>query len=60
VIVGGGVIGMELGSVWLRLGAKVTILEAMPSILTGLDGEVVKTADRVFRKQGFDIRPARA
>jgi dihydrolipoamide dehydrogenase len=56
VIVGGGVIGMELGSVWLRLGAKVTILEAMPSILTGLDGEVVKTADRVFRKQGFDIR----
>ncbi|CAA9326095.1 MAG: Dihydrolipoamide dehydrogenase of 2-oxoglutarate dehydrogenase [uncultured Gemmatimonadetes bacterium] len=56
VIVGGGVIGMELGSVWLRLGARVTILEAMPSILTGLDGEVVKTADRVFRKQGFDIR----
>jgi dihydrolipoamide dehydrogenase len=56
VIVGGGVIGMELGSVWLRLGAKVTILEAMPSILTGLDGEVVKTADRIFRKQGFDIR----
>jgi len=56
VIVGGGVIGMELGSVWLRLGAKVTILEAMPTILTGLDGEVVKTADRVFRKQGFDIR----
>jgi dihydrolipoamide dehydrogenase len=56
VVVGGGVIGLELGSVWLRLGAKVTILEAMPSILTGLDGEVVKTADRVFRKQGFDIR----
>jgi dihydrolipoamide dehydrogenase len=56
VVVGGGVIGMELGSVWLRLGAKVTVLEAMPSVLTGLDGEVVKTADRVFRKQGFDIR----
>ncbi len=56
VIVGGGVIGMELGSVWLRLGSKVTILEAMPTILSGLDGEVVKTADRVFRKQGFDIR----
>jgi dihydrolipoamide dehydrogenase len=56
VVVGGGVIGMELGSVWLRLGAKVTILEAMPTILSGLDGEVVKTADRIFRKQGFDIR----
>jgi dihydrolipoamide dehydrogenase len=56
VVVGGGVIGMELGSVWLRLGAKVTILEAAPGILTGLDGEVVKTADRIFRKQGFDIR----
>jgi dihydrolipoamide dehydrogenase len=56
VVVGGGVIGMELGSVWLRLGAKVTILEAMPTILPGMDAEVVKTADRVFRKQGFEIR----
>ena len=56
VIVGGGVIGLELGSVWLRLGAKVTVLEAMPSILTGMDGEVVRQAERTFRKQGFDIR----
>ncbi|HEV2148512.1 MAG TPA: dihydrolipoyl dehydrogenase [Longimicrobiaceae bacterium] len=56
VVVGGGVIGLELGSVWLRLGAKVTILEAMPTILPGMDGEVVKQADRIFRKQGFDIR----
>ena len=56
VVVGGGVIGLELGSVWLRLGAKVTVLEAMPSILPGMDAEVVKTADRIFRKQGFDIR----
>jgi dihydrolipoamide dehydrogenase len=56
VVVGGGVIGLELGSVWLRLGAKVTVLEAMPSILPGMDGEVVKTADRILRKQGFDIR----
>ncbi|HYH79969.1 MAG TPA: dihydrolipoyl dehydrogenase [Longimicrobium sp.] len=56
VVVGGGVIGLELGSVWLRLGAKVTVLEAMPTILTGMDGEVVKTADRILRKQGFDIR----
>jgi dihydrolipoamide dehydrogenase len=56
VVVGGGVIGLELGSVWLRLGAKVTVLEAMPTILPGMDGEVVKQADRIFRKQGFDIR----
>lgn len=56
VVVGGGVIGLELGSVWLRLGAKVTVLEAMPTILPGMDAEVVKTADRVLRKQGFDIR----
>jgi dihydrolipoamide dehydrogenase len=56
VVVGGGVIGLELGSVWLRLGAKVTVLEAMPTILPGMDGEVVKAADRIFRKQGFDIR----
>jgi len=56
VVVGGGVIGLELGSVWLRLGAKVTVLEAMPQILPGMDGEVVKAADRILRKQGFDIR----
>jgi dihydrolipoamide dehydrogenase len=56
VVVGGGVIGLELGSVWLRLGAKVTVLEAMPTILPGMDAEVVKAADRVFRKQGFDVR----
>jgi dihydrolipoamide dehydrogenase len=56
VVVGGGVIGLELGSVWLRLGATVTILEAMPAILPGMDAEIVKQADRVFRKQGFDIR----
>jgi len=56
VVVGGGVIGLELGSVWLRLGARVTILEAMPTILPGMDGELVRQADRVLRKQGFDIR----
>jgi dihydrolipoamide dehydrogenase len=56
VVVGGGVIGLELGSVWLRLGAKVTVLEAMPTILPGMDVEIVKQADRIFRKQGFDIR----
>jgi dihydrolipoamide dehydrogenase len=56
VVVGGGVIGLELGSVWLRLGAKVTILEAMPTILPGMDGEVVKQMSRILAKQGFEIR----
>ncbi|MQA89323.1 MAG: dihydrolipoyl dehydrogenase [Gemmatimonas sp.] len=56
VVVGGGVIGLELGSVWLRLGAKVTVLEAMPTILPGMDGEVVKQASRIFKKQGFHIQ----
>jgi dihydrolipoamide dehydrogenase len=56
VVVGGGVIGLELGSVWLRLGAKVTVLEMTPTILPGMDGEVIKQADRIFRKQGFEIR----
>lgn len=56
IVVGGGVIGLELGSVWLRLGAKVTVLEAMPTILPGMDAEVVKQASRILSKQGFDIR----
>jgi dihydrolipoamide dehydrogenase len=56
VVVGGGVIGLELGSVWLRLGARVTVLEAMPTILPGMDSEVVKQATRIFGKQGFDLR----
>ena len=56
VVVGGGVIGLELGSVWLRLGAKVTVLEAMPTILPGMDGEVVKQMSRILAKQGFEIR----
>jgi len=56
IVVGGGVIGLELGSVWRRLGAKVTIVELLPTILAGNDAEVVKEADKVFRKQGLDIR----
>ncbi|MFL5581426.1 MAG: FAD-dependent oxidoreductase, partial [Gemmatimonadaceae bacterium] len=56
VVIGGGVIGLELGSVWRRLGAKVTVVELLPTILPGNDEEVVKEADRVFRKQGLDIR----
>jgi dihydrolipoamide dehydrogenase len=56
IVVGGGVIGLELGSVWRRLGAKVTVIELMPTILPGMDDELVKEADRIFRKQGLDIR----
>ena len=56
VVIGGGVIGLELGSVWRRLGAKVTVVELMPGILPGTDEEVVKEADRVFRKQGLELR----
>ncbi|HJQ12259.1 MAG TPA: dihydrolipoyl dehydrogenase [Gemmatimonadaceae bacterium] len=56
VVIGGGVIGLELGSVWRRLGAKVTVVELMPTILPGNDEEVIKEADKVFRKQGLEIR----
>jgi len=56
LVIGGGVIGMELGSVWLRLGARVTVLELAPTILTGLDHEIIRAADKAFRKQGFEIR----
>jgi dihydrolipoamide dehydrogenase len=55
-IVGGGYIGLELGSVWLRLGAKVTVIELLPRIGTGLDGQVARTLDRILRKQGFAFR----
>jgi dihydrolipoamide dehydrogenase len=56
IVIGGGVIGLELGSVWRRLGAKVTIVELMPTILPGMDDDVVKECDRVFKRQGLDLR----
>jgi dihydrolipoamide dehydrogenase len=56
VVIGGGVIGLELGSVWRRLGAKVTVVEMLPAILPGTDADVVKEADRAFKKQGLDLR----
>jgi dihydrolipoamide dehydrogenase len=55
-VIGAGVIGLELGSVWNRLGSQVTILEAMPTFLAAADGEVSKLAAREFKKQGLDIR----
>ena len=56
VVIGGGYIGLELGSVWRRLGAKVTVLEYADRILAGLDGEIAAEALPLFRKQGLDIR----
>ena len=56
IVIGGGVIGLELGSVWQRLGAKVTVIELLPAILPGMDDDVVKEADRALRKQGLGIR----
>jgi dihydrolipoamide dehydrogenase len=56
VVIGGGVIGLELGSVWKRLGAKVTVVEFLDQILPGMDGDVRKEAAKIFKKQGFEIR----
>src|SRR6476659_7027633 len=55
-VIGAGVIGLELGSVWKRLGSEVTILEALPDFLAAADAEVAKTAAKEFKKQGLDIR----
>jgi dihydrolipoamide dehydrogenase len=55
IVIGGGVIGLELGSVWRRLGARVTVIEYAPTILPGNDEEIIKEADKIFRKQGLEI-----
>ncbi|QIL20721.1 dihydrolipoyl dehydrogenase [Thermomonas sp. HDW16] len=55
-VIGAGVIGLELGSVWKRLGSDVTILEGMPDFLAAADKEVAKVAAREFKKQGLDIK----
>jgi dihydrolipoamide dehydrogenase len=55
-VIGAGVIGLELGSVWKRLGAEVTILEALPEFLPAADAEVSRLAAREFKKQGLDIK----
>ena len=53
IVVGAGVIGLELGSVWRRLGAEVTVVEFLDRILPGMDGEVAKQFQRLLEKQGF-------
>src|SRR6478735_7813359 len=56
IVIGGGVIGLELGSVWKRLGAKVTVVELFPTILPGMDEDVIKDAEKTFKKQGLTLR----
>ncbi len=56
VVIGGGVIGLELGSVWRRLGAKVTVVEFLDRIVPGMDGEVGKAFERVLVKQGIKFK----
>jgi len=55
-VIGAGVIGLELGSVWKRLGAEVTVLEAMPEFLAAVDAEAARVALKEFKKQGLDIK----
>jgi dihydrolipoamide dehydrogenase len=55
VVVGGGAIGLELGSVWARLGAQVDVIEFLPAIAASFDKDVSKMAERVFKKQGLNF-----
>jgi len=55
-VIGAGVIGLEIGSVWTRLGAQVTVIEAMDDFLFIADRDVARTAAKEFKKQGLDIR----
>lgn len=57
-VIGGGVIGLELGSVWARLGAKVTVIEYLDRILPGMDNEVAKAAQKSLEKQGLTFKLA--
>ena len=53
IVIGGGAIGLELGSVWLRLGAKVTVVELLPRLLPGTDAQIATALQRALTKQGF-------
>jgi dihydrolipoamide dehydrogenase len=56
VVIGGGVIGLEMGSVWSRLGAKVTVVEFLDQLLPGMDGDVRTEAAKIFKKQGLELK----
>ncbi len=55
VVIGGGAIGLEMGSVWSRLGTKVTVLEMLPSLVAGSDEEMARGLEKVLKKQGLTI-----
>lgn len=59
VVIGAGFIGLELGSVWRRFGAKVTVLEYLNRILPGMDSEIASDAQKILEKQGFEFRLGR-
>jgi dihydrolipoamide dehydrogenase len=56
IVIGAGYIGLELGSVWARLGAKVTVLEFLDRILFGMDAEIASEAKKLFEKQGIEFK----
>ncbi len=56
VVIGGGVIGLELGSVWRRLGAEVIVVEFLDQLLPGMDMDIRKEAAKIFKKQGMELR----
>ncbi len=56
VVIGAGVIGLELGSVWQRLGAKVTVVEFLDRIAAGMDTEIATAFQRILQKQGMTFR----
>ena len=56
VVIGGGVIGLEMGSIWRRLGAKVIVVEYLDQLLPGMDMDVRKEAAKIFKKQGMELR----
>jgi dihydrolipoamide dehydrogenase len=56
VVIGGGVIGLEMGTVWRRLGSKVTVVEYLDNILPGMDNEVRKEALKIFKRQGIEFK----
>ena len=58
-MIGAGYIGLEMGSVWARLGAQVTVVEYLDRILPGMDGEIAKQVQRILKKQGLDFRLGR-
>jgi len=60
VVIGAGVIGLELGQVWARLGAKVTVVEYLDRILPGIDGDIAKLAQRALTKRGLKFQLGRA